>query len=170
MRSHGSATRALLIGLIVWTVLITSGSAGAQEPLPALPDVDEPCAPEVTELRRATLVHAGVTGVWFHPDVARCMLGRLTALPAYVRHVALLDQRLQLSDQRAAQLEEARVLADQIVERSETALTAAMRRAREAEEGRDAWHRSPYLWFVVGVLVAGVLVAVGAYALSAVTL
>jgi hypothetical protein len=44
-----------------------------------------------------------------------------------------------------------------------------MRRAREAEESRDAWHRSRVLWFAVGFIVAGAIVALTAYALDSVS-
>jgi hypothetical protein len=163
-------SRAWATEILVVLVLLAAAPAVHAQELPALPDVDAPCAPEVTQSRRASLTHEGAAGFWFHGDVARCMLGRLSALPLYVRHVELLDQRLRLTDERIAHLEEARQLADQIIERAEGALETAMRRARQAEEDRDAWYRSPYLWFAVGVIVAGALVAVGAYALDAIEL
>lgn len=159
LSSLASVTSALIVIMF---------SSIAQAQVPELPDVNEACAPEVSENRRASIAHAGVAGVWFHGDVARCMLGRLTALPLYARRVGLLEDRLQVSDERTALLNEAIQLGDQQQAQFQIALEAAVRRAREAEEERDAWYRHPALWFVVGGVIVAALVAVGAYALSAV--
>jgi hypothetical protein len=143
-------------------VLLLASRAAAQD----LPDVDGVCAPHVTENRRATVQHEGAVGLWFHADVARCMLGRLQALPLYAERVSLFEERLTLTNQRQALTHEQVQLAQAAEERAVGALEAAERGRREAEEDRDAWYRHPALWFVVGAVVIGALGALGIWGVS----
>lgn len=130
---------------------------------------DAPCAPEVTESRRAVLEHDAQPGLWFHLEIARCMLGRLAVLPELSLQVQLLEQRREASDVLRDSLERRGDLAVQEAETAREGLQAARRALNRAEEDRDAWWRSPILWFVVGAVVAVALVAVGAYALGVIT-
>lgn len=155
--------RMLKLSLLVWaTSLLVPFTTAAQ----TLPEVEGVCAPEV-RFRRAVLEHEGEQGVWFQMDVARCMLGRLVQLPLYSGRVRLLEQRLELSSDRVEILTEAIEVGESIEERYEIALSAALERARDAERSRNAWYRSPGLWAAVGAILAGALVALSAYALSA---
>lgn len=142
--------------------ILTANVAHADDPLP---DVEGVCAPEVS-VRRASVSHEGEPGIWFQMDVARCMLGRLAALPLYAQRVSLLEQRLQLSDERHLILRDALDIGASIETRYDLALQDAITRAREAEEAADKWYRSPTLWLVLGAVVGGALVGLGAYALG----
>lgn len=141
---------------------VCSAEAQARPDLPDLASVSAPCPGEVL-----TLPVDGATGQWFPRDSAICVLGRLEALPRAVRYAQLLEDRLSLSDARDALLRRAKDLAVEESAEARGALEAAVRRAREAEEALGAWYRAPLLWFVVGVVVAGAVVALTAYGLSA---
>jgi hypothetical protein len=120
--------------------------------------------------RRAVLEHEGAMGIWFELEVARCMLGRLSALPLYAQRVSLLAQRLQLSDERHQLMQRQVELANQATEAAEGALEAAVRGRRQAEEERDAWYRHPLLWVVVGVVVTAGLEALAIWGFSQVSI
>lgn len=158
MSSHALAISAALVAL-----LFAAGARAQDEPLP---DVSAPCAPSVTS-RRAVLEHDGEPGIWFQLDVARCMLGRLSALPLYAQRVTLLQGRLTLDDERSALVDREVSLAEEGEQQAVDALDAAIRARQRAEDARDAWYRSPALWFALGV-VAAVAVGFGVgYALHA---
>ena len=143
------------IALAVWSVFVLGRAASAQDAGPEL------CAPEITANRRAVLEHDGDAGIWFHVDVARCILGELAAAPEYRARVSLLEQRLELSVERDALQLRRVATAEEEAAAASGALESAERRAREAEESRDAWYRHPALWAAIGaVLVA--IVGVGA--------
>ena len=136
--------------LTYFAVLVCSSTAVAQP----LPPVDLPCAPDISEPnRRASVTHQGQAGLWFHVDVARCMAERLSVLPLYAERVRLLEQSLQLRDER----HQLALRQAEIAERGEqvavAALETAERRAREADERASRWYRHPALWFVLGVVV-----------------
>lgn len=176
MRSAGSGTDQpppfwpvwVLLFLAAATWCATCERASAQDVLPELPTVDlaNPCAPQVPEgARRALVPYGGVTGVWFHPAVAECLLGRLTVLerthPLYVDRVRLLDQRIAAQGRIVSTLTQAEELSRQIAETATGALEAAVRGRRQAEEELGAWYRSPVLWTGVGgVIVAAIAVAI----------
>lgn len=143
----------LIVVLAVVMVLAAQCQAHAQE-LPPLSELTAPCAPDV-EPRRALLDHEGSPGIWFHRDVAQCLLTRLRLLPEYGRAVELLEARVRLSDERyALRLREVE-LASQEAAQARAVIEGAMRRARAAEEDRGAWWRHPALWLAVGVIIAG---------------
>lgn len=154
--------------IITLLVLVTfTSSAAAQDvDLPPPEQLEAPCVPELDTNRRAQLDHAGATGVWFHADLARCMLGRLELLPAYARHVRLLEERIQLADERDTLRTREVALATAEADAARTALEAAVRRAREAEADRDAWYRHPGLWAAVGAVVVIVLGVIGVWAVD----
>lgn len=133
------------------TLLLTLPAAAQDLPPPE--SVEAPCAPELEAPRRASVAHLGAQGLWFHADLARCMLGRLELLPAYARHVRLLEERAALAEQRDALRAREVSLAAEEAQAAVLALEAAVRRAREAEADRDAWYRHPALWVVIGVAV-----------------
>lgn len=152
----------LKLSSLVLVSSLMASAAAAQD----LPDVRGVCAPEVS-LRRASIEHVGERGLWFHLDVARCMAGRLAALPLYYDRVQLLERRIQLAEERHDLLIEALAVSDRIEERYQAALSAATRRANAAEGELGVWYRSPALWAVVGAVVAGALVFVAGLALRA---
>jgi hypothetical protein len=158
--SDRSAIAALL--LIVGVLIAECGTAHAQDlELPPPETLEAQCAPEVTSGRRQTLEVEGQTGLWFHIDVARCMANRLALLPRYARHVRLLEERLEVAEERDALRAREVALAVQEADAARGALEAAIRRAREAEEERDAWYRHPVFLVAVGVVLT-VVVQVGA--------
>jgi hypothetical protein len=128
--------------------------------------VTVPCAPEVTENRRAVIEQDGQAGVWFHVDVARCMLGRLAALPLYAQRVTLLEDRLRLGDERTVLLRRQVELAEQEAQEATGVVENATRLARTATESAQ-WERDlRWLWFGIGVVVVVALEALAIWALS----
>lgn len=158
MRKWQPRTLASAISL---TLLLLGGGARAQD---ALPDVSEPCAPEVTEHRREVLAYSGIPGIWFRLEVAQCMLGRLAALPLYAERVTLLEERLSIGDHRTELLRRQVELAEQESEEAVGALEAAERRARQEVEAAQGERDLRWLWFGLGAVV---IVAVEALALWA---
>lgn len=79
--------------------------------------------------------------------------------------VGLLDEKLTLQTAQLADLRLAEGLAVQAKQAAMAALTAAVRGQREAEESRDAWYRSPTLWFGAGVL-GSLVIAITAHEVS----
>lgn len=159
----------------LWAVIMLIGvlaaecDARAQDAPPELPSVSVPCAPEVAANRRAVIQYDGDAGIWFHLEVARCMVGRLAALPLYGQRVSLLEDRLRLGDERTELLRRQVRLAEEGEQHAVSALEAANRARRRAEEDKDAWYRAPALWFAIGV-VAAVAIGIGvAYGLDSVT-
>lgn len=154
---------------IVWVssalaLSLWAGTAVAQDSeLPQL-NLEEPCAPEVTEHRRGVAVLEDVPALWFHREVARCLLDRLRVLPLYVDRVRLLEQRLTLADERDALRARQVALAEEGEQEAVNALEAAVRGRREAEEALDAWYRHPAFWFVSGVVVTVALEIVAVWA------
>jgi hypothetical protein len=114
------------------------------------------------------LDHQGRQGMWFDLRVARCMLGRLQALPLYAQRVSLFEQRLTLTRERQELTQRQIALSNEAEERAIGALETAERARRHAEEELDAWYRHPMLWFVVGAVVVGAVVALGVYVFSSV--
>lgn len=159
MRSLPSVTEVLfcIIAGVMAGTCVRGGDARAQDApaveLPAPEALEAACAPEVTQGRRQLLEVEGQPGIWFHADVARCMAGRLALLPRYARHTRLLTQRLILSDERDGLRAREVALAAAEADTAGNALVAAERRAREAEEARDAWWRHPALWVAIGVVL-----------------
>lgn len=138
--------------------------AAAQEQ--ELPDVRGQCAPSVTEHRGGRVEVDGLNARWFHPEVAACVALRLQALPLYAERVHLLEQRLSISDERDALRQREVRLTAQAEERAVGALEAAERGRRHAEEELNVWWRHPVLWFALGGVVVGVLMAVGGWAIG----
>lgn len=150
--------------LLLTLALLGGGArAAAQE---ALPDVSEPCVPEVTEHRREVLAHNGVPGIWFRLEVAQCMLGRLAALPLYAERVTLLEERLSIGDHRTELLRRQVELAEQEAEEATGALETAEQRAREGQEEAQTERDLRWLWFGVGVVVIVALEALALWAFS----
>lgn len=145
-------------------LVLVSSSAMAQDDL--LPDVSGLCAPDVTENRRSVLAHEDDRGVWFHLDVARCMLGRLESLPLYVERVHLLEERLQLSDERIVLLQRQVELAEEGERQALAVLETSESRARKAEERAERERSLRWVWFGVGVVVVIAIEALALWALS----
>lgn len=149
------ARRLWFASFVVLCVVVTViagmrvGMARAQDA--PLPSVTGDCTPELTVNRRAQIPNAGADGIWFAMPLARCMLDRLTALPLYAERASLLEQRLVLSDRLTSIVREEQGLAVREADAARGALEAAVTRAREAEEDRDKWYRSPAFWALVGI-------------------
>lgn len=149
MRSRGSASRALLWAialdaLVIGFVFLTWQSCA---------EAQEPSSP-----RSELVVRDGVTGMWFPMDTARRMLADLQELPVRQRMVTLLEEELELRDTQVLRLREVATLELEAARVASDALEAAVRQTREARQELDAWYRSPVLWAVVGVVVAGLVV------------
>jgi hypothetical protein len=154
-RSNSFGTVALVLGITLALFLTWSTVAHGEEAQSEGP-------------RRATVEVNGVTGIWFRADVAREMLADLSELPLVRTRVQLLEGRLEIRDDQITSLRSVIELSQAAEERAVNALDEAVQARRAAEDARDAWYRSPVLWTSVGMIIAGALVALTAYALSAV--
>lgn len=114
----------------------------------------------------ARMASAGVPGMWFPESVARLMLCEVRELRIRRRELSLVDSELSLWERNAAIYQEQTALAVEALETYRGIVGAAERRAREAEERADRWSRHPALWFAVGVIATGAIVAVTAYGLN----
>lgn len=121
--------------LVIWilTVCTISRAQGA------------PCSPDV-ELRRVVLEHGGQQGIWFQIDVARCLLADVSELRIQRQRLALIDDRLLLSDQTIAALREAISVEVRRSGAIETELVQAQRRI----ESQSHWSREPALLVILG--------------------
>lgn len=128
----------LTLSLLVWA---TSLTAQAQ-------DFDTPCAPEVIETRRVLLEQAGQAGIWFHMEVARCMLGRLAALPGLQTELTLWETRREASEALETDLRRRGDLAIEEATAAREVLDEAIRARRRAEEDLHVWYRNPV--FLIG--------------------
>lgn len=119
----------------------------------------EPCQ----ELRAAptqeptALENRGVAGMWFPMATARLVLCEVQAFRLGRQEVRLVDAELQLWAQRVEIVREQLRAQTEARDALEGVVTAAERRASAAEAERDAWWRSPFLWFALGGIAAGAL-------------
>lgn len=149
---------AALVGLgVLLTLLLAPARTCAQDlalERPELPALELPACPGADTLT----VRDGELRA--PRPVADCMLGRLRGLPALVRYVHLLEERLRAGEEidalRARETElaarEAELAAEQ-VEAATAAAAAADDAARAAEEELDAWYRHPVLLVGLGVVL-----------------
>lgn len=107
------------------------------------------------------LEYEGETGIWFSLETHRLILADVSQLPVLKQRVSLLDRKLALESAQIADLRLSVDLAVQSRDQAVGAVEAAVRGRREAEESRDAWHRSRVLWFGLG-FVAAVAMTYGA--------
>lgn len=148
---------ALTLAAATAFILLRPSSCHGQELELKLPSVEGRCAPDVTDPRTAVVEHEGQSGIWFHSDVARCMLGRLKLLPLYAERITLLEQRLDLSDSRTTLLREQVELAEEGESRAVGALDESEAGRRRAEEKLHVWFRNPLFLVGAGVVVTVVL-------------
>lgn len=116
------------------------------------------CAPDVA-LRSQVIMVEGQEGIWFHHDVAACMLHDLRELALTRERVELFEERLQLRDEQYATLQEATRLGTQALDESVEVINNVTRRAVEAEDSRDMWRWLGLLWGGLGA-AAGVVITV----------
>lgn len=108
-----------------------------------------------------SLEYEGKQGIWFSLETHRLILADVSQLPALKQRVSLLDRKLALEGAQIADLRLSVELAVQSRDQAVEVVEAAVRGRREAEESRDAWHRSRVLWFGLG-FVAAVAMTYGA--------
>lgn len=151
-----------LLGILVGLALLAfTGPASAQD----APDACGELRTVTEDLEAEPTSHEleGVPGMWFPMPIARLMLCEVRELRLRRREVTLTTGEISLWEQRVEFTERQRDLAVEARDHLEGVVVAATRRAREAEESRDAWWRSPILWVVVGVIVGGGILIGGAY-------
>ncbi len=110
--------------------------------------------------------HDGVTGMFFTMPTARLVLCEVKQLRLHRRDAVLVDRGLRLWEDRTTNLKESVALAVEARDHLGSVVAASDRRAREAEARLDHWTRSPTLWLTIGVVGAGLLVGLTAYALN----
>jgi hypothetical protein len=103
------------------------------------------------------LEYEGTQGIWFSLETHRLILADVRQVPKLRERVTLLEQKLALQGANIADLQLSRDLAVQSRDVAVGAVEAAVRGRREAEESRDAWHRSRVLWFTLGFVAAAAL-------------
>lgn len=173
MRSSADSITWVLAGLLIGGALFLPAASKCQELEPVerleLPDMDSPCGRGVSSgVQVATVVYNGLSGTWFHPEVARCILPRLEVLPDLMAYTRMLETRSRAADQLMESLRRRGDLAVEEAERARAVLTEAVRARRVAEEELDAWYRAPALWFALGGVAVVALVAVAVWALDSV--
>ncbi|RLB42420.1 MAG: hypothetical protein DRH30_04820 [Deltaproteobacteria bacterium] len=159
--------------VLVCSVLIFAfaSTAFAEEPLPGPEAFLDVCAPGITGAYRGSWINVEVAGDsvrarWFPADIIRCMTIRTTRLPLYAARVQVLDHRIVILSDRVVNLQRQADSAEEGEIVAVLAVDAAVRGQREAEESRDAWHRSRALWFALGAVVTAAIVALTGYALG----
>ena len=111
-----------------------------------------PCAPQITENRRAKLTYQNQPGFWFQYDVAVCMLGRLSVLPRLSERLTLFEERREVTNETIKFQKESVRLANEAREEAQDVLDSAIREKRRAIDKMNHWTRSPWLWFSIGVI------------------
>ena len=109
------------------------------------------------------MAHGETRGVWFRLDKADELRKLSLEAPELRLQVAKQDDALRLRDEQVGLFRESiaiqRTVAEQLKVEAETLVRTARRAnadATEARAERDAWYRSPYLWFAAGAIVSGV--------------
>lgn len=163
---------------LVCFVWACSATALAQEPEAPLPGPEafyEVCAPDLLGRQRGGWFEMKLEDPaetfqarWFPAPIVHCLVQRLELLPLYAERIQLLEHRLELTELQLFKRAEIVDLARQEADAARNALDEAERLRREAEEDRDAWHRSPLLWAGVGVAAVIILEAIAIWALSAI--
>jgi hypothetical protein len=108
----------------------------------------------------------GAEGVWFRADVAERLLHDIQAARLAADLELLYERKIELLTAEIAAAQRLLALAEQGEMRASDALDRAVFSRQAAEQQRDAWHRSPALWFACGVVVATFAAAAGAYAIT----
>jgi hypothetical protein len=130
--------------LLLSSLLLAGSVARAQEQTPDDPPV------KVEGPEEAVVVHQGVEGLWFRPDVAAGHLRDLRELDTVRNELRIRGEQLRLWEQRGEYLEAAAAASDDAATRALTLANKAEARATDAEELLDVWWRSPLLWLSVG--------------------
>lgn len=157
----------LSLALVCSSVWSTPGAAQSLDV--DLSGLEAPCAPEVTATRRAAVVHEGQAGIWFERQVALCILQRMEVLSLVARRVHLLDERLQIGEERHALMQRQVEVSQRSEHVAVEALQSAERRAREATEEAGQWYRHPAFWFTAGVVVTVLLEIAAIFAFQSLT-
>ena len=162
--------------LLVWAcslaILFAASTARADDDeLPPPGAFTAVCAPEIQGEARGGWESREVVGEtlrvrWLPLAIMRCMSTRVGLLPRYAIVVQQLNNRIVALDDRVVNLTRQRDSAEEGEEVAMGAVEAANRGQREALEQLGAWHRSRALWFALGVIFAGAVVALTAYALD----
>ena len=148
-----------------WLLLLLISACSVTASAQDLPDFSAPCAPSITENRRAVLEYEGQSGIWFRHEVALCLLQRLNALPLFASRVRLLEQRLSITSDRDELRREQIGLAEQEAEQAQVVLEQAVRGRRQAEGRLHVWYRSPAFLIGTGVVITAALEALAIWAL-----
>lgn len=163
--------------LLAWAcslaILFCASTAHADDDLPGPEEYTARCAPLLQGAARGewesrpTATEGETQRVrWFPDPIVRCMTVRLSRLPRYAVLVQNLQARVDMTDERVEGMTRQRDSAEEGEATAMSAVEAANRGHREALEQLGAWHRSRALWFALGVVFAGAVVALTAYALD----
>ena len=151
----------LVVLLGVGSCVLLSNNCDAQEI-----DFAVPCAPEVTGHRSLVLPNEDQAGIWFHLEIARCMLGRLAALPELQVQLRLYEERRDASEALEGSLRRRGDLAVEEAETARGAIAAAVRARQRAEEDAQSERDLRWLWVGGSALVVIVLEIVAIWVFS----
>ena len=123
------------------------------------------CAPELTgENRRRVIEVDGQQGIWFHEEVARCLLKAVIERDGLRETLRLTEKKVHLLEERLKIRDEIRSLLENKIELYGEFADELREAYQDAVEERDAWYRQPVLWFAVGIVSAvSVFVSVVAF-------
>jgi hypothetical protein len=97
----------------------------------------------------------------------RCIVADLAELQPVRRRVVLLEEALEIRTGQVERLRRAVQIGREVEQRTDELLDQISDRRQTAERRLDAWWRSPALWYALGVVTAGAVVALVAWGLSA---
>ena len=167
-RRRRSRLQALMILLGVLSVFFFVAAVRAQEapgPRLTLPTrAPSTCqrleaAVEGVEGEPTRVTHAGIAGMWFPMAIARLQLCEVLELRVRKAELAVVDQELTLWNHQATNFETQAALAVEARDAFAGVVGASERRASDAEARLDAWYRHPALWFTIGAVIVGALLA-----------
>lgn len=113
------------------------------------------------------LVHEGHEGVWLPFKMAAKLQADAELVPVLQEQITKLHERTGRTDLRLVNLQDAIDASTQSEKAAIDSLLEAERLMREAQQDRDSWQRSPWLWAGVGSGVTVVVMVLAVRMLNA---
>lgn len=100
------------------------------------------------------LVVEGEEGIWFPVESGRKLFKDVSDLKLQKEKNKQLVKKLSIMDLNLSLFKDNLLLEKEVTKRALESARESEKRANAAEDKLNAWHRSPVIWFAVGVLVA----------------